>query len=122
MITSSGYSHRAQAFSPAAREVMLRSLDTRLGRGGGKPAPPAADPATPSKPLVLHVTAEGQILRDGVVLDDFALDNALEDTHARYRETEIVIKKARKAPASAVERIVSRANAIGLARVSLTLY
>ena len=36
--------------------------------------------------------------------------------------SEVVIKRARKAPKKAVERVVTRASARGLTRVSITLY
>jgi hypothetical protein len=125
LITSAHYSHRARTFSAEARETILRALDARLGRAGTAtpPAAPAETPASkPGAPLVFHVDAEGQILRDGKVVDGRELDNLLADAHAADPSTEIIIKRARKAPRSAVEPIVSRAAAIGLTRISMTLY
>jgi len=127
MITSAGYSHRASSFSTHARTVMMQTIDARLGRAAAKPGerePPSAtsEPGAVSKPLVFHVTASGDVLRDDRVLADVDLDKLLGDAFASHRETEIVIKRARKAPTSAIERIVSRATAIGLTRVSMMMY
>lgn len=71
---------------------------------------------------MFHVTEAGEVRRGDKVLDDVDLDNLLVDAFARDRGTEVVIKRARKAPASALERVVQRASAIGFARVSIALY
>jgi hypothetical protein len=55
-------------------------------------------------------------------LDDIDLDNLLHDAFTTDRATEIAIKRTRKAPAIALERIVGRASGIGLTRVSVTMY
>ncbi len=46
--------------------------------------------------------------------------NATCGSSARDRDTEIIIRRSRKAPATAIEPIVDRATAIGL-KVSITL-
>jgi biopolymer transport protein ExbD len=124
MITSAGYSHRAKAFSASARDVMMRSIDARLGRASTKPetAPAPPQPEAAREPLVFHVDAAGRVMRGEQVVDDATLDKLLADAFASSAQTEIAIKRARKAPAAVVNRIVSRATAIGLTRVSMSLY
>ena len=61
-------------------------------------------------------------MRGEQVVDEATLDKLLADAFASSAQTEIAIKRARKAPAAVVNRIVSRATAIGLTRVSMSLY
>lgn len=128
-IMDASYSHRAGSFSATAREVMLRTLDQRLGRGSGTDGARAttavvSPPARPSGPigrLVFYVTPTGGVEIEGKAMDDIDLDNRLEDAFARSRDTEVVIMRSRKAPADALARIVDRATAIGL-KVSISMY
>lgn len=128
-IMNAGYSHRAGSFSAQAREVMLQTLDRRLGRGsstGDAPATtavvsPPAQPSGPAGRLVLYVTPSGGVEAEGKAIDEYDVDNLLEGAFARSRDTEVVIMRPRKAPADALARIVDRATSIGL-KVSISMY
>lgn len=128
-IMSAAYSNRASAFSGRAREAVLKTVDARLGRGEATRAV-VATPASTSAPmtavaggaLTLHVNVDGKVLLGDKVLDETDVDNLLEDTRARDPNTEIIIKRARKAPAKPLAELVERAKAIGFARVSIAMY
>jgi hypothetical protein len=128
-IMNASYSHRAGAFSAPAREVMLRTLDRRLGRGAstgearattavGSPEPQRSGP---TGRLVFYVTPTGGVEVEGKAIGGIDVDNLLEDAFARSRDTEVVIMRARKAPADALAKLVDRATAIGL-KVSISMY
>jgi hypothetical protein len=126
-IMSASYSIRASKLSSSSKERMLAAINVRVGRSDAPAVTPATVPipataAEPSGPLVFHVTVDGSIKRGDKIMDEFDLDNLLDDAFARDPKTEIVIRRARKAPANAIEKIVSRATAIGLTRVSISLY
>lgn len=129
-IMHASYSHRSSSFSASARAVMLRTIDQRLGRASSTgearedtaAIPPPPRPSDRAGPLVFYVTLSGAVERDGgVAVDEADIDNLLEAAFARDRGTEVIIRRARKAPAGALEKIVDRATAIGL-KVSITLY
>ncbi len=128
-IMNASYSHRAGAFGAGAREVMLRTLDGRLGRGAStgeayEPTATAGPPPRPSgrtAPLVFHITPSGEIELDGKVIDKVALDDLLEAASARGRNAEIEVRLSRKAPTSALDPIVDAATAAGL-RVTISMY
>jgi biopolymer transport protein ExbD len=136
LIMSAGYSPKSVRFSPAARETITKGIDARLGRGDPAPlpvatpastpaAPPppvAAPPVTAAGPLVLHVTWTGDVFRGNRGVTDADVDTLLADAFATDRATEIVIKRAKKAPAATVQRIVKRATELGLVKVSITVY
>ncbi|MBA3504060.1 MAG: hypothetical protein H0T65_27105, partial [Deltaproteobacteria bacterium] len=63
-----------------------------------------------------------QVMHGNQIVDEASLDKLLVDAFASSPHTEIAIKRARKAPPAVVNRIVSRATATGLTRVSMTLY
>lgn len=135
VIMSAGYSHRATKLSPRSHEIMLKAIDARLGRGAKtdvKPAVAASQPTpenvlTPGPPpppgarevMIFYITETGAISYGDATLDDAALDTLFAD---KGSATELVIKRARKAPKKAVERIVTRASARGVTKVSITLY
>jgi hypothetical protein len=135
-LMNASYSHRASSFSSQARDVMLRTLEQRLGRAsspGGesretiatiKPPPKpsgSSEPAGPAGPLVFHVTPSGNVELGGKTVSTVDIDNLLEAAFARDRNTEVIVRRSRKAPAAALEPIVDRATAIGL-KVSITMY
>ncbi len=121
-IMSASYSHRADAFSPQAREVMLRSIERRLGRAsstGTWREPPVAPGPPPrasgsTSPLVLHLTPSGDLELDGKALDQYDVDYRLEDAAAQDPNAEVIIRRSREAPRAALVKIVERAMAIGL--------
>ena len=130
VIMSAGYSHRATKLSPRSHEIMLKAIDARLGRGTAKPEDtpaqtaiaentPAPIPPGSREVLIFYITETGAISYGDATLDDAALDGLFAD---KGSATELVIKRARKAPKKAVERIVGRASARGLTKVSITLY
>jgi len=128
-LMSASYSHRASSFSPQAREVILRTLDRRLGRGAGTGEPreaplaiaPSPKPSVPAGPLVFYINPSGALEAGGKVIDHIDLDNLLEDAFARDRTMEVLIRRSRAAPSSALATIVDRATAIGL-KVSIAVY
>ncbi len=129
------YSHRAGSFSSQARDVMLRTIDRRLGRASStgesrettatiepQPQPqPQPQPAGRTGPLRFYVTPSGAVELEGKVVDTVDIDNLLEGAFARDRKTEITIMRSRQAPATALTAIVDRATAIGL-KVSIAMY
>lgn len=128
-IMNASYSHRAGSFSARARDVILRTLDRRLGRasstGESREATAALEPppraSGPTGPLIFYVTPSGDVESSGQVIDQADVDNLLEDAFARDRRTEITIMRSRKAPAAALAKIVDRAMAIGI-KVSIAMY
>lgn len=130
-IMSASYSHRASTISAKAREVMLGTIDQRVGRASStgearqttaaiKPQPqPQA--AVRTDPVVFFVTPENAVELGGKAINQVAASNLLEDAFAKDRGTEVIIKRARTAPTDKVEWLVARATAIGL-KVSITLY
>jgi hypothetical protein len=133
LIMSAGYSPKAVRFSPEARETILKSIDARLGRGAPAPVTPSEStpkptPTTPvgptvdaAGPLVLHVTWTGDVFRGNRGVTDADVDALLAEA-ARDRTTEIIIKRAKKAPGATVQRIVKRASELGLTKLSITVY
>ena len=128
-IMNASYSHRAGAFSANVREVMLRTIDQRIGRAsstGEAPATTAAikpQPQAPGRtgPLVFLVTPSEDVESGGRVVSQAEVSTLLEDAFARDRDTEVIIRRSRTAPKDKLAWIVARATAIGL-KVSVTLY
>jgi biopolymer transport protein ExbD len=124
-IMSASYSIRAAKLSASSKDHMLAAINVRVGRSDARVPTPAAAPmpvAEPSGPLVFHISVDGSIKRGDKLVGDVDLDNFLNDAFARDPKTEVVIRRARKAPADSVEKIVSKATAVGLTRVSISLY
>lgn len=124
-IMSASYSIRASKLSASSKQQMLDAINVRVGRTEAPVATPAAaklPAAEPSGPVVLHISADGSIKRGDKTVDNIDLDNILNDAFARDPQTEIVIRRARKAPSDAVKDIVSKATGIGLTRVSISVY
>jgi hypothetical protein len=128
-IMNASYSHRASAFSPRVRDVMLRTIDQRLGRASstGEAREPTATiepkPQAPVRtgPLVFYITSSGNVEIDGKVIEEYEVDNLLEAARARDRNTEIIIMRSRSAPTAALGKVFDRAMAIKL-KVSISLY
>ncbi len=128
-LMNKSYSHRASTFSSQARDVMLRTLEQRLGRAPSTgesretiaTIQPPPKPSGPTAPLVFHVTPTGDLEIGGKIVDKLEVGNLLEAAFARDRNTEIIIRRSRKAPSAALEPIVDRATAIGL-KVSISMY
>lgn len=136
-IMSASYSPKTVRFSPEARDTIRKGIDARLGRGepvapevttvappSPKVTPAATPPIAPAAegPMVFHVTWTGDVFRGNRGVTDADVDAMLAEAFARDRTTEIVIKRAKKAPRAIVQRIVSRATAVGLTKVSITVY
>lgn len=127
LIMSAAYSHRSAELSPHAKTVMRETIDARLGRRttGARPevSPTPAAITAPREPLVLIIAPTGEISHGAQQsLSDLELENLLAEAFAADKTTEVIIQRARKAPSDAVKRIVSRATAIGLTKVSIALY
>src|SRR5262249_45484672 len=114
-IMNATYSHRANAFSASAREVILRTIDLRIGRAKGTseilertaaPAPPPKPPAH-TGPLVFIVTPSDDVESGGKVISQVDVSNLLEDAFAQDHRTEVIIRRARTAPRDKLEWIVA---------------
>lgn len=128
-IMNRSYSERAARFSASSRDLILRTLEERLS--GARPRAAVAEtapvPATPAstRPAVarssitVQVTPKGALLIDGVVLDDGALERLLRARFAEDPDAEITVYKDHKAPPDALVRLIDRAKAIGLYRISI---
>ncbi len=117
-IMSAIYSDHAASFTDQSRQLILATLDARFAR-----APVAI--VAPSRTqdvrhhLAVIVTAAGETVIDGTTLDDAGVDAVFRERFARDHETEVVIRAARSAPHDAVIRLLDRAKAAGLHRMSL---
>ena len=128
-IMNASYSHRSGSFSAQAHEVMRQAIDRRIGRASstGEPRETTAAIKPPPQtsggtgPLVFYVTPSGDVESSGKVVDNSEVDNLLQDAFARDRNTEVLIRRSRKAPAAALVPVVDRATAIGL-KVSISMY
>ena len=139
-IMNASYSHRASAFSPQAREVMLRTLEQRLGRAPstGEPrlahapstdksretppkAPPQQKASGPAGRLIFYVTPSGDMEFGDKVINDYELDNLLGAAVERDRNTEVLVRRSRQAPPAALAKIVDRATALKL-KISIAIY
>ena len=76
-------------------------------------------PAGARQVVFLHISASGDIEHGDTKLDDSTLAQVLTDAGAN---AELVIKRAKKAPKAAVERVVKQATAANITKVSITLY
>ena len=112
------YSHRSAAFSDRTRALILATLDARLARTpAAKPQPP---PEAHHVALVIVITSTGATTVDGRAFDDATLDGALRYNFTRDHEAEIVIKTQRGAPHDAVIKLLDRAKATGLHRITIS--
>jgi hypothetical protein len=80
-------------------------------------------PRAPSQTgiLTFNITKSGVVELNGKRLDHVDIDNVLEDTFAKNRNTEVVLRVSHEAAASAFQTIFDRATAIGY-KVSMTTY
>jgi biopolymer transport protein ExbD len=116
-IMNSMYSHHAARFSARSRALIVANLDERLGRKSTPLALPAATARHPK--LLIGVSASGEAVVGGRPVDDATLDELLRDGVADDRDTELVVKASKAAPYAAVVKLLDRAKAAGIARVTL---
>lgn len=122
-IMNAGYSAHATSFSAAARQVMVRAADERIGRARGAgaakvvvapPPPPAPVVVTPHAPIVIRVTRRSFTLVEGKVVAPAALDALLKAAVAQDPGTKIVIAEDKGVPTGVVGALIDRAKALGL--------
>lgn len=115
-IMNATYSAHAAAFSDDARLAMLRSLEQRLGGGPGAPASAIEDrgPA-----LTLNIAPTGEVVLGGRQLEASEVDDMLRAAFEHGADTEVVIAVAKGAPQQAVVKLLDRARAIGLHRLTI---
>lgn len=121
------YSDHSTAFSEHSLEVMRAMLDRRLGPGGHRDAGPAIAHELPGAPrgahVVLHVAiaANGDLELDGDPIAAGPLDYALAAAVAKDKDTELVVTTAKHGPRDVTIRVVDRAKAAGVQRISIEL-
>jgi hypothetical protein len=117
-IMNAMYSDRESSFSDRAREIMQRTLEMR---GHPERRTAIAEVAAVKRPtLVLALAASGEIAADGKILDDTALGELLAATARADKETEVVVQIAPHVPHEAVIKLLDRAKAAGLSRMSIS--
>jgi biopolymer transport protein ExbD len=131
-IMSPTYSNHATAFSPEAREVMLRSVDMRLHRGEARTelaaapklpvvteekAPPAPVVTVAHEPITIRVTRQKTTLVEGKLLAADKLDAMLKTTFSEDPTTRIIISQDRNLPAGVLGDLIDRLKAIGFTKV-----
>lgn len=133
-IMNAMYSNHATAFSPAARKLMLASVDQRLHRTpavpqlASAPMPPQSSTPQPEKatappvptvkhaPIVIRVTKARATIVDGKRLDADALDALFKSVFAEDPTTKIIINEDRRVPTGVVGGVLDRAKAIGFTK------
>jgi biopolymer transport protein ExbD len=132
-IMNASYSNRATAFSTAARQVMVASVDARVQRPQTgptalqasalsvqpqqKPAPPAvAKPTTHHAPITIRVTRKRETIVDGKRLDSAALTQLLNAAYAEDPSTKIIISEDRHVPTGVVGDLIDQLSAIGFTK------
>jgi len=110
------YSDKAAGFSDRSRELMRANIDARLGR---ESRPMATAVAKKHPTLVLGMTREGQATLGGQQLDADTVDELLRRSLADDRETEVIVNVVAGTPNDAMVRLIDRAKAAGVHRVSI---
>jgi biopolymer transport protein ExbD len=120
LLMSPTYSDQTAAFSAPSRDVMLATLDQRLGRKRvvAQTRPATTTPARAQ--LLITLDDAGDRFVGGQQLDDATLDELLQLSVADDPDTEVVIRTGRKTPPHRVAHVVERAKANGVRHVSLT--
>lgn len=126
LIMSAGYSHDAAKFSPESRTIVQQHLSQRLGRStpeSTSPTPtlaaaPQQQPARSHAKLTVVISKTGVLINGQAIEHDGQLNGAFSMQAALDSDTEVVIVKERGVPASEITRIVERAKANGLERVT----
>jgi biopolymer transport protein ExbD len=108
------YSDHSTSFSEPARELMLATLDARLG--GAAPA----DGRHPT--LVIEIDRAGDASVGGKTVDDATLDELLQLSIADDPETGVVLECDRNAPHAAVVRIVDGVKASKTKRFTIKIH
>lgn len=117
-IMNAMYSEHSSSFSPHARETMLATIEARLAGREPRAAGITSVVADHHTQLVITVTAAGKIV-DGRPISDADLDVLLRNTGAADPDTEVIVKKERGLPPSAITQLFDRAKAAGLQRLSM---
>ena len=115
-IMSDKYSNQASSFSDAARERIVAMLDHRLGRKTLAASAPKAHPT-----LVIQINDGGERLVGGRPVDDATLDELLKLSAADDANTELVVRATRKVPRDSVQKLMDRAKAAGITKMSLAV-
>jgi biopolymer transport protein ExbD len=115
-IMNARYSDKSASFTPEARDTMLATVDQRLAR---KRIQKRAPPAEAHPTLEVGVDANGRASIGGNTIDDATLDELLKMSFADDRNTQVLVKAAPGAPHSAVVKILDRAKAAGLQKLSI---
>jgi hypothetical protein len=121
-IMAAHYSHRTVKFTDDNRAVILATIDQRLGRSAPGTPTEGTGPATATTttgPITIFVTDAGEWVVDGKYVDTFGLDNVFADAAAKDKNTELVIKRSKKAPADKLVDLLDRAKRVGLSNFTL---
>jgi biopolymer transport protein ExbD len=116
-IMSAMYSDRASTFSELSRAVMLATLDARLGRPH---AVATASPPAHHLSVVVANTPAG-ITVGGDAVDDAGLDVVFAAAAAADADAELTVRSSPHLPYATVVKIVDRAKAAGLHRVTIEI-
>lgn len=81
--------------------------------------PSAKSALAPSPPLVVEVSATGEVLVAGKAMPDAALDNLFRATFARDKAALVVIKPDKATPHARLVNLVERAKQAGLTRLAI---
>lgn len=111
------YSDKAASFTPQARDIMLATIDARLGR---KSIVRMSASAETHPTLVVTIGPAGQPSIGGNVVDDTTLDELLKMSFADDPQTQIVVKAPRGSPQGPVVKVLERAKAAGLTRMAIS--
>jgi len=114
---SSGYSRMVAGYSTSAVAAMLQAIDQRMHPGLAG-APPVAHHGQ----LEFVIVFDGRVMHDGSYLDDAALQQLLQQAHHDDPDTEVVVKKHKRAKQIALSDLVEKLRAAGLEHVSVFSY
>lgn len=136
-IMNAMYSNHATSFPDAARDLMLRSVDERLGRPstghvmvvaspvmGASPVKASAQapvpqepkrvaPAVHHEPVAIRVTKKREMIVNGKTLTSDALTTMLKTVFAEDPTTKIIIREDRNVPTGVVGDLIDRLHEIG---------
>jgi biopolymer transport protein ExbD len=113
------YSGHSAAFDARSHELMLATVDRRLGRLRAAPAATAATVAR-HPTLVIQLDADGHTRVGGKPIDEASLGELFQLSVADDRDTELVIRAAPSVSQDVIDGVIQRARAAGLVHVSTT--